>query len=344
MGAPVNATDTYVSLVEDLLRSGCEDPNDFIALACAGEELRRAALLDDAVDDRAQRALSAYERTLVEQVRLAPSRAALEQALADVLADFERLAEAADHPDPADALRRVDEVLEVTAACARAGAIDRESVAALGERARATARRVAPRALGHWVAADERSLWLGPDPDHDGLYDWLGEVAHFAPRRLTLGEATYGLSLGVRSERIERFLDRWEKRNAADEGQIIVVDFTFRTARRLAAAAGNDHEDRGADGSVVFDDGELQIRVSEAHVSDDESLLRVRVRLAPTADGDLSVPGAVLVHDAHSQTLVPVATVHPMPLLYWAEFSAEGLIIIEVPSRGRCVRVQIKRT
>jgi hypothetical protein len=159
----------HANMLREIMVRDLEDENDFATLAITGEELRLAIVLDERAPADTVAILADYDRLLPTLRALVPL---------DLEVDLEVALDALGVFDDEDPIIRVDEVLMVAAAGARAGTLRDSFVVGLGRRARECAHEVAPTLSPYsWSEAVDRLAVLGPDVRFLGLYDWLEELA-----------------------------------------------------------------------------------------------------------------------------------------------------------------------
>lgn len=313
--------------------------NDFVALAVAGERMRRVLVLDEVAHLQAQAMVSRYVDTTKAWKAVAPTR--LDDLLEQALATLEDHASKPPHQRHEelleDELWAIDDILCVAVASERVGALSGASDLAA---------RAAEWSAAHtqlvclWDLADELETLLGPDPELPEIYRWTEPLAARSERALALREAS-----GLADERVrQRITARaLEKLTASRGAQVIRLPFR-RPSPVMAEAAGTHGKgDPALDaGTVVYNEHGVQIRVAEI-AEGERSLVVVRVRIAPTVNADLSIEHSVKVADGDGAERHPVQ-VRPTTRVWWASFDGGGTFQIEVPSLDRVsVRVEIER-
>lgn len=197
----------YASLLREILQRQPGDPNDFVSLAVTGETLRRALAAADEPVEEARAALDAYDAALPAWKDDVPTDipSELDEALEELRACAESLAE--DLPASFPALvGRVDELLAVAVAGVRAGALEQRVADELAQRARDEVGRYAANAPALWQPTEDRSAWLGTDPDYPGAYRWLEELARYSASRRALEAGPPLFDADERKGILERFL------------------------------------------------------------------------------------------------------------------------------------------
>lgn len=159
--------------------------DDFIRLAEAGEPVRRAAAMLDAVSADTAALLSTYEAAIA--AFNGPIPATLVEDASDIALDLSTY-RAEDDEDGDDALRlllELDATVSTLVAAERTGRFPHSSAFALTVRLEYTfaCSGVAWRSPQLAQFAEDRWLTVGDDPDLVGAYGWLDVLAQGAPSR-----------------------------------------------------------------------------------------------------------------------------------------------------------------
>lgn len=188
---------------------------DFVALAAAGEQLRRRLALTEASDASALDTLQDYDRRLESLAADEHSEVPgdLQEKLTQALERLQDLS-ARDISERAPELEiqqalRIDEILCAASAAGRCGRMTPEDVQQLAVRARTGVNRLAPRLSDLWEFAEQHALRFDDDPDHPGLQSWWEELARFSPSRLSLREAMIQQAAGPPKELVDRVVQRF---------------------------------------------------------------------------------------------------------------------------------------
>ena len=170
-------------LLADRLAEPATTADDFVRLASAGEPVRRAVALLDAVPTEVAPIITAYEAALTAYHGPTPS--ALDDDATGVAADLD--AYRGDDDEDGDAalslILELDAIVATTVAAERTGRLSHGTAAALAARLDQTLAGISHRAPHLAQLAEDRWLTVGDDPDFVGAYGWLDVLAEAAPSR-----------------------------------------------------------------------------------------------------------------------------------------------------------------
>jgi hypothetical protein len=177
----------YTLLLQEILRRGVHDENDFVSLVVTGEELLRAVQIEDGNADT-PRALAAYKSELPDVVQYAPSNlySYLNDNLSGVLAYAVEPAHTRNVYIGHDIINSINDVLYVAAAQVRVGVLDEATATALGAAAVLVVARCAPQLHDLWDYTEMCYSAFGPSEVVPGLHAWEEELAELSSFRLAL--------------------------------------------------------------------------------------------------------------------------------------------------------------
>jgi hypothetical protein len=182
----VTYLDHFAASLVSVLEQDPLDDDDVVALATAGERLRRAVHQAEHTSVTALEALARYDGWLAAPTAAIPLLR--EVTIAAILADLRLLgATPSSAPSTEEAEALVDELdsaMMLVAMGLRAGRIALEEALGLADRVRHTVTTELPHLSRLATVAERRLLYLGPDPDYPELDSWLDVLATAGPVRI----------------------------------------------------------------------------------------------------------------------------------------------------------------
>ncbi len=195
-----NYIDNYAESTRRILKDGVSEANDFVSLAIAGEQLRRASNVGDPSTD-AMSALMEYESFLKSYEGDIPGE--LDETVQESLAELHDYSRAATSQREIsrgqELLLELDELMSVVTAGARASLYEEQSPNTLGELAMSKLAKIAGSLSELGQFAEDREILFGSDSDFPMAFAWWDVVAGLAPSRMAL-QATVNAT--ARKERI----------------------------------------------------------------------------------------------------------------------------------------------
>lgn len=259
-------TDPFIRDLATLLAEQLAEPaaseDDFVRLASAGEPVRRAVALLDAVPTDLTHWLAVYEAALAAFDGPTPST-----LLDDATAIAAELAayRAADDEDGEAALSLIlglDAVVSSVVAAERAGRLPPGSADALAAQLEQTLAGLSHRAPGLAQLAEDRSLTVGDDPELVGAYGWLDVLAEAAPSRVRID--TIVKTAAERERRIDAAMSILSRPRPADRARRSLGQLPpYAIASRVQQARFATTDVAVPKQTPLFEDDELSIFLEE---------------------------------------------------------------------------------
>jgi len=194
-----NYIDNYAESTRQILKDGIGEQDDFVSLAIAGEQLRRAASVGEpspqALDllHEYQLFLAAYEGEVLDDLA-----GLVRESLGDLQAYCNQLSER-NIARGEELLTELDELVSLAVAGARAGIVEISTPEELGDLILSSLSELSSSLCGLGQFAEDREILFGADLEFPKAFAWWDTIAQLAPSRIALRVT---VNAAARKERI----------------------------------------------------------------------------------------------------------------------------------------------